>query len=331
MESLENVGFSKTKNPVPVAPNVVTRFSTPVPACTLAATGNGSPYDVHDGKGQVVQNKNIYFRSLLRSVHEEYKATRKRDEKRTIARQVYADVTRQGGKFLDSNGRPKTEVEAMKRIMKSLKDMPSRPTLHPHSNVIQSLPPNLESIPSSQQLGCHILSAADVASASRDVSAMPMNSNFTHSPTVFYVQRDQHASFESSVTVATFSVEPDQPSSTSPFPSPSMMLLHPTARSNYSQLMQQTGWSSLSSSQAYAGITGPPMARPSATLPETDPFLAQTRPGHGAFSTKSDLTYEAIGASDLQLLLESGGKTESAPSDAPPIVYEKQSPPTDNR
>jgi hypothetical protein len=100
----------------------------------------GSPFDVHDGKGHAVQRVNSHFRALLRTVHEAYKGTNKWCEKRSIAKAVYMDVTRKGGRFLDANKEPKSEVDAMKKIMKSLKDMPARPTLKPSKEVLDTLP-----------------------------------------------------------------------------------------------------------------------------------------------------------------------------------------------
>jgi hypothetical protein len=105
-----------------------------------SALERGSAYDVHDGRGQVVHNSNVHFRALLRSEHEKYKEARKRCEKRSIAKGVYLSITTNGGRFLDANGKPKSELEAMKTIMKSLKDMPICPKLRPNREVLESLP-----------------------------------------------------------------------------------------------------------------------------------------------------------------------------------------------
>jgi hypothetical protein len=107
-----------------------------------------SPYDVHDGKGHVVQSANAPFRALLRTLHEEYKSSNHWGEKRSIAKSVYENVLRNGGRFLDANGNPKSEVSAMKKIMKSLKDMPVRPTLRPSKKVLSALPPRRAPAPS---------------------------------------------------------------------------------------------------------------------------------------------------------------------------------------
>jgi hypothetical protein len=107
-----------------------------------------SPYDVHDGKGHVVQSANAPFRALLRTMHEEYKSSNHWGEKRSIAKSVYENVLRNGGRFLDANGNPKSEVSAMKKIMKSLKDMPVRPTLKPSKKVLSALPPRRAPAPS---------------------------------------------------------------------------------------------------------------------------------------------------------------------------------------
>jgi hypothetical protein len=105
-----------------------------------SASQEGSPFDVHDGKGHAVQRVNSHFRALLRTVHEAYKGTNKWCEKRSIAKAVYMDVTRKGGRFLDANKEPKSEVDALKKIMKSLKDLPARPTLKPSKEVLDTLP-----------------------------------------------------------------------------------------------------------------------------------------------------------------------------------------------
>jgi hypothetical protein len=124
--------------PLPTLSIVVPRLA--VANSKLPRFQEGSPYDVHDGKGHAVQSANSHFRDLLRTVHEAYKGTHKWCEKRSIAKSVFMSVTRKGGRFLDANGEPKSETDAMKKIMKSLKDLPLRPTLKPRKEVLDTLP-----------------------------------------------------------------------------------------------------------------------------------------------------------------------------------------------
>jgi hypothetical protein len=124
--------------PLPALSVVVPRLA--VVNSKLPRFQEGSPYDVHDGKGHAVQSANSHFRDLLRTVHEAYKGTHKWCEKRSIAKSVFMSVTRKGGRFLDANGEPKSETDAMKKIMKSLKDLPVRPTLKPRKEVLDTLP-----------------------------------------------------------------------------------------------------------------------------------------------------------------------------------------------
>jgi hypothetical protein len=130
-----------TPNPQPVWSFVVPQL--------IVVPKQDSRFDVRDGKGHQVQTANAPFRALLRTVHESYKGTQQWGEKRAIAKSVYLTVMRQGGRFLDAAGNPKSEAEAMKKIMKSLKDLPVRPTLRPNSLVRRALPDNQRSSPAS--------------------------------------------------------------------------------------------------------------------------------------------------------------------------------------
>jgi hypothetical protein len=130
-----------TPNPQPVWSFVVPQL--------IVVPKQDSRFDVRDGKGHQVQTANAPFRALLRTVHESYKGTQQWGEKRAIAKSVYLTVMRQGGRFLDAAGNPKSEAEAMKKIMKSLKDLPVRPTLRPNSLVRRALPDIQRSSPTS--------------------------------------------------------------------------------------------------------------------------------------------------------------------------------------
>jgi hypothetical protein len=142
-------------------------------ARTCPSPEGGSPYDVYDGKGQVVQNVNSHFRDLLRSVHAEYKATHKRCEKRAIANSVYMSVTRKGGRFLDADGNPKSELEAMRKIMKSLKDMHNRPGLKPNKDVLEMTKPVARLVSGSDVSSCETADDDEQSSCCPKPTMMP--------------------------------------------------------------------------------------------------------------------------------------------------------------
>jgi hypothetical protein len=87
----------------------------------IPADFQSSPYDVHDGKGSHIMRSNLYFRYLIQSFHQQYKASQF-SEKRTIAKYIYQSVSLMGGRFIDSSGMTKPEGDAIRKIMTSLKD-----------------------------------------------------------------------------------------------------------------------------------------------------------------------------------------------------------------
>jgi hypothetical protein len=105
-------------------------ISTCPDASAIALVEIGNPYesrfDVQDGKGQIACNANVFYLSLVRSLHPRYKASYRPEEKRLIAAIIFDAISREGGRFLDINGEPKSRTESMKKIMKSLKDMKSK-------------------------------------------------------------------------------------------------------------------------------------------------------------------------------------------------------------
>jgi hypothetical protein len=73
---------------------------------------------------------NLYFRCLVQSFHRQYKASQF-SEKRTIAKYIYQSVSLMGGRFIDSNGMTKSEGDAVRKIMTSLKDKKDSPRSNP--------------------------------------------------------------------------------------------------------------------------------------------------------------------------------------------------------
>jgi hypothetical protein len=111
------------------------RIARPLPPSRLECVSpvervsgcRGTQFDVYDGKGQIACNANGVYLSLVRSMHPRYKSAEKPSEKRMIAAAIYDSIVGEGGRFFDANGNIKSESGSKKKIMKSLKDMKTKP------------------------------------------------------------------------------------------------------------------------------------------------------------------------------------------------------------
>jgi hypothetical protein len=93
--------------------------------CTAILTYSGG--NVKDGKGEAVKKHNKHYLELIAKVTQTYRNSNQHVTKRSIALQVYHLIKTSGNNlFLDKDGREKSEVEAVNKIMKSLKDYNKR-------------------------------------------------------------------------------------------------------------------------------------------------------------------------------------------------------------
>jgi hypothetical protein len=80
-------------------------------------------FNAYDGTGERIKRLNHRFRSAIGMTHHQYKKAQTNEGKKQIAKAFYNNVLGTGGNFYDQDGTIKTEKTAIKKIMKSLKDM----------------------------------------------------------------------------------------------------------------------------------------------------------------------------------------------------------------
>lgn len=78
--------------------------------------------DVLSGRGEYYKRNNRFYRQLVTDYFPAYDASKDNNEKRAIAAEVVEIVHKQGGRFLDNEGKELSEWSAVHKTMKALKD-----------------------------------------------------------------------------------------------------------------------------------------------------------------------------------------------------------------
>jgi hypothetical protein len=80
-------------------------------------------FNVYDGPGEQVKQRNHQYRLLIRSMHHRYKNAGNNGEKKRMAEDIYMHIRSKGGNFFNDDKSIKPYADAVQKIQKALKDM----------------------------------------------------------------------------------------------------------------------------------------------------------------------------------------------------------------